>query len=309
MGNSKISVAIATYNGEKYLRQQLHSIYNQTLLPFDVIACDDCSSDSTVNILEEYKQKYGLIYYVNKNNLGFVKNFEKAISFCSEDYILLSDQDDVWLPGKIETLYNKMIALENQYSESPILVHHDSYVVDEGLNNHGRRLFYNKGNGSGLKDLLFGNPKVQGASLMINRKLKEMCIPFPEGLPLHDLYISFVSECFGIRKYVAEPLSLYRQHSNNQIGAISYSTHERITRFINKETILVGENEKNTLTILRKQFSNKLSETNIELIKDYFEILGNDIGFWYKIILVFKNRFNCGGSILKLILKIATTSL
>ena len=80
---SDISIALTTYNGAKYLREQLESIYNQTILPDEVIACDDCSSDETISILDEYKNKFGLKYYVNNVNLGYNKNFEKALSLCS----------------------------------------------------------------------------------------------------------------------------------------------------------------------------------------------------------------------------------
>jgi glycosyltransferase involved in cell wall biosynthesis len=91
-----ISLAMPTYNGERFLREQLDSIYNQTIVPDEVIVVDDCSTDGTISILEEYKKKYGLKYWVNEKNLGYNKNFEKAISLCTGDYIALSDQDDVW---------------------------------------------------------------------------------------------------------------------------------------------------------------------------------------------------------------------
>ena len=76
-----ISLAMPTYNGERFLREQLDSIYNQTIVPDEVIVVDDCSTDGTISILEEYKKKYGLKYWVNEKNLGYNKNFEKAISF------------------------------------------------------------------------------------------------------------------------------------------------------------------------------------------------------------------------------------
>ena len=101
MQNKLVSIAMATYNGEKYLKEQLDSIYAQTYKDIEVIVCDDCSSDKTVEILDEYKEKYGLKYYINEKNLGFKKNFEKAISLCSGDFIALADQDDIWIENKI----------------------------------------------------------------------------------------------------------------------------------------------------------------------------------------------------------------
>lgn len=112
MKNKLVSIAMATYNGEKYLKEQLDSIYAQTYKNIEVIVCDDCSSDKTVEILDEYKEKYGLKYYINEKNLGFKKNFEKAISLCSGDFIALADQDDIWIESKIE-IFLKSKGIDN----------------------------------------------------------------------------------------------------------------------------------------------------------------------------------------------------
>src|SRR6476469_5550437 len=98
-----ISVAIATYNGELYLEEQLDSILSQTLKPAEIIVCDDLSTDGTQTILEKYQQKGHLRFFVNDKRLGFVGNFKRAVSLTQPNhYVALSDQDDVWLPQKIE---------------------------------------------------------------------------------------------------------------------------------------------------------------------------------------------------------------
>ena len=104
-----ISLAMPTYNGSKFLRKQLDSIYEQTLIPDEIVVVDDCSTDNTRDILEEYKMTRGLKYYVNEKNLGYNKNYVKAIMLCNGDYILLCDQDDVWLPNKVEKCYNEIV--------------------------------------------------------------------------------------------------------------------------------------------------------------------------------------------------------
>ncbi len=106
-----ISIAIATYNGERFLREQLDSLYAQTRQADEIVVCDDCSKDGTAAILEEYHQKYGLIYHINEHQLGVNANFFKAMSLCKGDFISICDQDDVWLPNKIETLYNHLIQM------------------------------------------------------------------------------------------------------------------------------------------------------------------------------------------------------
>ena len=100
----KISVALCTYNGEKFLKEQLDSILNQTIAVDEIIICDDKSTDTTLSILRDYKKKYPTIIsiYENENTLKSVKNFEKAISLCTGDIIFLSDQDDIWVDIKVE---------------------------------------------------------------------------------------------------------------------------------------------------------------------------------------------------------------
>lgn len=308
MDNCKVSVAIASYNGEAYIKEQLDSIYTQTQLPEEIIVCDDGSCDHTIDILNDYKKRYGLKFFVNDEKLGFVRNFEKTISLCSGDYIVLSDQDDVWLPDKIKSLYKAMINAEKQHPDSPVLIHHDVFIADENLNNSGKLFIGNKGRIPGLKNILFGNPKVQGASVIMNRKLKELCFPLPEGVPLHDLYISFVAECLGVRKFIPEPLSLYRQHANNQIGINSFSVSDRVRNYFRKQVVLADDSEKNTLLIFKNKFNEKLSKSDKDLINDYFMIVGNEINNTARIFKVVKNRFNNNGSVFKLIMKIANSN-
>ena len=102
-----ISIAMATYNGDKYIKEQIDSILNQTIQDFEIVICDDCSTDGTVRILHEYaKNDKRFHIYQNEDNLGFKKNFEKAITLCQGEYIALSDQDDIWMPNHLELLKN-----------------------------------------------------------------------------------------------------------------------------------------------------------------------------------------------------------
>lgn len=104
-----ISIAMATYNGEKYLRKQIDSILDQTIQDFELIVCDDCSTDTTWNILLMYQlQDSRIKCYRNEENLGFKKNFEKAIGLCSGEYIALSDQDDIWTEKHLQVLVENL---------------------------------------------------------------------------------------------------------------------------------------------------------------------------------------------------------
>jgi len=132
---NKVSIAIATYNGAKYLKEQLDSIYTQTLLPFEVIVCDDGSIDETIKILEEFKELKGLKYFINPIKLGFFRNFEKAITLCAGDLIALSDQDDYWLPNKLERLVNEIGASDLICSDA-ILIDANNNIIQESYFNY-----------------------------------------------------------------------------------------------------------------------------------------------------------------------------
>ena len=128
-----VSIALCTYNGEAYLREQLDSIANQSYSPLELIAVDDSSSDNTLEILKEYAAIYPFIkIFVNPENLGYIRNFEKALQLCSGDFIALSDQDDIWDHKKIEKQVNSI--------GNNLLVYHDSEFVDQNGNSLNRKM-------------------------------------------------------------------------------------------------------------------------------------------------------------------------
>lgn len=206
-----ISVAMPTYNGEKYLREQLDSIYNQTMQPDEVVVVDDCSKDTTLKILEEYHERYGLKYYVNEKNLGYNKNFEKAISLCSGDYIALSDQDDIWFPNKIEESYN---TIRKYPTNVPALVSSFGQQVNGELKTvrHEISAFQ-----TGDWHLQLTRYYSQGCTLMMNRALLEYIIPFPADI-IYDAYIGLTASMIGNREYIGKALMYYRLHGGNSLA-------------------------------------------------------------------------------------------
>lgn len=205
-----ISIALCTYNGERYLKEQIDSILAQTYKHIEIIVVDDCSSDNTVALLEEYTQKANLRYVMNEKNQGFVKSFERAISLCEGEYILLSDQDDVWETDKIQILLDAM--------ENHVLVYSNAKLVDEHLAPLGKNLLdshkINCFSGSNNKAFVFKNC-ISGNTLMFRKELKDVCLPFPPTISFHDVWIAFVAATCGSIAYVNQPLILYRQHACN----------------------------------------------------------------------------------------------
>lgn len=212
--NYTISVAMATYNGEKYLREQLDSLYAQTRVPDEVVVCDDNSTDSTVQILEEFKNKKGLKYFVNEKSLGVSRNFERAIHACTGDYIAICDQDDVWMPHKIKTLVTKLREIED---ESPACVSSKSTAVDQSLNpiTYKNNIYKDS---AGIKETILESHNAQGCTMMMNRKLAEKMKPFPAKKLVYDAYISLLAASIGEKYNIGEALMYYRYHQNNVVA-------------------------------------------------------------------------------------------
>lgn len=201
-----ISVAIPTYNGEKYLREQLDSLYNQTLVPDEIVVVDDCSKDGTVSILEEYRNRYGLKYVINETNLGYNKNFEKAISLCTGDYIALCDQDDIWLPEKIQKSFERISKFPlNEPSLVSSFSCTDKRILESPIP---------CGHKDGDWRMNFVKYKSQGCTLMFNKALCDYILPIPAGI-MYDGFIGLVASLIGNREYIGEYLMYYRIHQSN----------------------------------------------------------------------------------------------
>lgn len=213
-----ISVAMCTYNGEKYIEEQLLSIINQSYQPDEIIICDDCSTDNTVQKAESILSHWNGSNKILKNehNLGFKKNFQKAISLCHGDIIFLSDQDDVWNLEKIEIMMQ-----EFQKDSTISLVFHDAELVDEHLQSLQPSFWriLNFDSESFLKQdytrLLAGNV-VQGSAAAFRRNIFEKAYPFPDEA-VHDEWLGLVACLFGKIVPLSNQLMKYRQ-GHNQIG-------------------------------------------------------------------------------------------
>lgn len=211
--NPLVSVALITYNGEQFLRPQLDSIFGQTYRPIEVIACDDCSTDQTPGILEEYRRSYGLQFFKNEKNLGYVKNFENTVRRCSGDFIAPADQDDIWLPQKIERLVKGINGCGMACS--------DAFLIDEkGCEISTSALSYSNllpSDGTSFFRLLFSS-FVIGCTTLLSRELAQYALPIPQGEKFHDWWFALVAATKNGISYIPEPLLLYRKHASNTLG-------------------------------------------------------------------------------------------
>lgn len=200
----KVSICIATFNGEKYIKDQLNSILDQIPDDSEVIISDNYSTDRTISIIKTINDKRVSIFFFDKKNVTL--NFENALCKATGDFIFLADQDDVWLPGKFERVFNELAAYD--------LVITNGRIVNEYLVETGNYIFNEKTIGKGLLCNLITNSYV-GCCIAFNRKVLDSSLPFPSNLPMHDWWIGLVAEITGSVKVVGEPMLLYRRHNNN----------------------------------------------------------------------------------------------
>jgi glycosyltransferase involved in cell wall biosynthesis len=205
-----ISVCIPTYNGEKFIQCQLDSILGQLGVDDEVIISDDSSTDRTIEIIKAfYDSRIKLIEGCTFKSPIF--NLENALKKAKGDFIFLSDQDDIWLEGKVEKTKVKLI-------ENDIVIC-NSHIVDQNEDIIHPSYFEWKGCGPGFFRNLKKNSYL-GCSLAFNRKILNFCLPFPKKIAMHDIWIGMVSELIGKSYFIEEQLFLYRRHDDNYTAAI-----------------------------------------------------------------------------------------
>lgn len=233
-----VSCVLCTYNGELYIRQQLDSILEQSVKIDELIICDDISNDRTLDIINDWKKMAQFIVkvYVNQDRKGPKYNFAQGLQYAQGEYVFFCDQDDVWSQKKVEVSLKKMKEVEDEYGENvPCLVHTDLEVVDQDLkrispsflDNQG--LYHVEGSPKQLSTLLAQN-FVTGCTVLINRALKDIALPFPKDIIMHDYWLALVAAASGKLIFVNEATIKYRQHGHNTVGAKKYISFDNLRR-------------------------------------------------------------------------------
>ena len=221
-----ISVALCTYNGEKYLPEQLESIVSQSVPVHELVVCDDGSQDRTLEILHQFSDKapFPVRIFQNTVNLGSTKNFEKCLSLCQGDILFLCDQDDIWRADKVEKQVGYLE--ENPHVDA---VFSDARVIDDlsrptqstiwqevEFNESPQRLW----KAGKAHEILFEGFVVTGATLALRRSVLKQLVPFPVHVPklIHDAWIALVLSLEGRIQFITEPLVSYRMHASQQVG-------------------------------------------------------------------------------------------
>ncbi|WP_144916890.1 glycosyltransferase family 2 protein [Mucilaginibacter frigoritolerans] len=221
---------MATYNGEKYIYQQIKSILNQLSALDELIISDDGSKDQTILILESFNDTRIKIFKNEKSN-GPVGNFENALSKAKGDIIFLADQDDVWLPGKINT----HTLLHEKYD----LVISDAKVVNEAGDMIYESFFKERDSRPGLFNNLIKNSYI-GCCMSFNRRILNYALPFPAYIHMHDWWIGLIGELKGHTIFCNDQLMNYVRHQNNASPTLSRSGYSGLKRLKNRVQLIYG---------------------------------------------------------------------
>lgn len=268
-----IAILLSTYNGEKYIKQQLDSLFSQTYKEFEIIVRDDKSADNSLDILKTYDIK--LVDSVQ--NLGAKKSFasllEYAVQNSDAEYFMFCDQDDVWEEDKVEKTFFKMQEMGKEFGNIPFLVHSDLKVVDEKLNILSASMWkYQNINPSSnsLNKLLIQNT-ITGCTVMINRKLAEKCLDIPSEAIMHDWWIGLIVSTFGKIGYLNYSSMMYRQHGKNDTGTQKYSFKYIFKRIRDMNEISLDKNIIQAKAFL-DIFEDKLDEKTKKMLLDFTSI-------------------------------------
>lgn len=262
-----ISVALATYNGEKYIEEQIESILNQSFQDFEIVIHDDCSTDRTFDLLCQIAKKDSRIILTrNKHNLGFSKNFKEIVDECRGEYIAFSDQDDIWEARHLEILLsiigNKDVACGN------------SLLVDENNNSIGFTMKDVVGMKKEIESdkmcwRLFFDNFVQGTAMLVRKELCEIYLPVPDSVKFHDYWLALAASLNNGIIYTPEIILRYRQHGNNVTSNIKSSLIREIYNSFNGHNKKHFIHQTEILSCLRDRFKgNQIVEDSYKFYKD-----------------------------------------
>jgi glycosyltransferase involved in cell wall biosynthesis len=263
----KVSIALCTYNGAKYLQQQLDSIVSQSRHPDELVICDDVSTDITCDIVEQFiaKAPFGVRLIRNQSNVGAITNFATAVANCTGDIVFLSDQDDVWRPDKIES-----IAAVFEDCPETQMVFTDAILVDSQMSPFPTRLWQHmhflgrqadRFDSDPFRFLLTDHNVVTGAAAAFSNEAVQKSLPFPSPLAIfHDGWMALVASAIGPVFRLPQPLFSYRQHDAQQLGIRKLHPDFGLADY---------KRHYNQLKVLKDRVGEVLSDEHLELLERY----------------------------------------
>ena len=288
----KVNILMSTYNGQQFLAEQIRSIQDQSYTDWTLFIRDDGSSDNTKEILKDFERQDSRIHLIDSDksdNLGVIKSFHKLVNHDRADYYFFSDQDDVWLPNKLELSLKEA---QNHPADLPLMVYMDLKVVNQDLEIMTESMVKSQSHHANteLVQELTENT-VTGGVAMINHALAEMWQETDDIL-MHDWYLALLASAFGNLVFIDQPGELYRQHSDNVLGARTLS--KRFKKWIRPHILFAvyWDLIKNSQKQARHLLQMPLSQSNRELIEAFVTIMDKPMFERFRILRKYGLRKN-----------------
>ncbi len=271
--NQQIVILMAVYNGQKFLKEQLDSIINQSFPFWKLIIRDDGSTDKTKEIIDEYSSRDYRIEIITcrKGRLGACANFSELLSYAKDyKYIAFCDQDDIWMKNKLETQMSTINEIEAAHGcDIPILLYGTYFFIDA----EGNRIDLPVPDYSATSDFryLMSHNCLYGCTMLINNKLYRYVCNIPHAAENHDYWIALIAESLKAKiQYIPEPLLLYRKHANNVSSNVYQSSFSaRLKRFIRHDELIYMRRRIRMLDELLRRKQDIIDYNVLELTRGY----------------------------------------
>ena len=297
-----IDILMATYNGEKYIENQILSLQQQTHKNWILYIRDDGSTDSTLEILENFSKSDNRIKIIKDSlgcNLGAGKNFIALTKYSLSEYVIFCDQDDIWFEKKLELLLKFMLEKSKEYI--PTLVYCDGYGYseNEGIITIPSISTYHAKN---LNQFLFFNAGYQGCSVMFNKELNNVCSNYKaDYFYMHDDVVSLIAHTFGEVYFLPKKLMLYRQHSKNVTGNIDITFKGFLKRVFNTKSFVLSKKHYDEKLSFYEAYKDMIEDKDKKLFESYMVFPKRNL--LSRLVIIIMNNFSLGGNKLSLIVK------
>jgi rhamnosyltransferase len=295
-----VSILMATYNGEKYLRQQLLSLIAQSYVHWQLWIKDDGSTDTTVSIIDEFCSLDPRIHKVpsSENNLGSGKAFFSLLQYANTPYTIFCDQDDIWLEKKLEKLVQ--YADKKLSPEKVGIVYCDAYAYSDTSGTIISKSISHL-HAQTLNEFLFFNSGYQGCSILFNQPLAKMAQHYTADFYMHDDIISLLAHTFGDVYFLDKPLMLYRQHDKNVTGQTARGYWDMARGFFRSGASVLSRRHYEEKKEFFNHYKTIISPKDIPLFEAYLNF--PKAMYLMRIWIIIKNRFSIGGHHMILLLK------
>lgn len=292
----KIDILMATYNGEKYIENQLLSLFQQYHKNWCLYIHDDGSTDNTIEIIKRYQTLDDRIRLIEDGmiGLGVGKNFLHLLKYVTSEYVIFCDQDDIWLESKLSELLKVMLSYKNYHQ--PFLAYCDGYAWNENDGILANSISQN--HAESLSDFIMFNGGYQGCSIMINRTLVEIAKSYSGYIHHHDDLVSLIAHTFGHVYFLNKQLMLYRQHENAVTGNKKFDR-----KIFGKVGYLISKAHFTTKQDFYNQFKEKMDMDTKNIYLTYFDIASSKI-IYYRFLIALTSSLTWGGNKKKLLAKI-----